>query len=54
VRAKPRRIDEPNYPVGLYAANMADTIADGIAQAGKVIGSGAAKAKMEEFVRYNA
>jgi anthranilate phosphoribosyltransferase len=43
-----------NSGVALYAANMADTIADGIAQAGKVIESGAAKAKMEEFVRYNA
>jgi anthranilate phosphoribosyltransferase len=43
-----------NSGVALYAANMADTIADGIAQADKVIESGAAKAKMEEFVRVNS
>jgi anthranilate phosphoribosyltransferase len=42
-----------NSGVALYAANMADTLAEGIAYACKVIESGAAKAKLEEFVRYN-
>ena len=42
-----------NSGVALYAANVADTIADGIARAGKAIESGAAKAKLEEFVRFN-
>ncbi|MDR2209060.1 MAG: anthranilate phosphoribosyltransferase [Azoarcus sp.] len=43
-----------NSGVALYAANIADTITDGIARADKAIESGAAKAKMEEFVRYNS
>ncbi|MDR2014862.1 MAG: anthranilate phosphoribosyltransferase, partial [Azoarcus sp.] len=43
-----------NSGVALYAANVADTIADGIARADKAIESGAAKAKLEEFVRYNS
>ncbi|MDR0563544.1 MAG: anthranilate phosphoribosyltransferase [Azoarcus sp.] len=42
-----------NAGVALYAANVTSTIAEGIARAGEVLGSGAAKAKMEEFVRYN-
>jgi len=42
-----------NSGVALYAANVADTIAEGIACAAAVLDSGAAKAKMEEFVRYN-
>jgi anthranilate phosphoribosyltransferase len=42
-----------NSGVALYAANVADTIAEGIARADKIIESGAAKAKLEEFVRYN-
>ncbi|MCL2589380.1 MAG: anthranilate phosphoribosyltransferase [Betaproteobacteria bacterium] len=42
-----------NSGVALYAANVADTIADGIACAGKMIESGAAKTKLEEFIRYN-
>ncbi|MDR2690132.1 MAG: anthranilate phosphoribosyltransferase [Azoarcus sp.] len=42
-----------NSGVALYAANVADSIADGIARARVVIESGAAKAKLEEFVRYN-
>jgi anthranilate phosphoribosyltransferase len=42
-----------NSGVALYAADVADTIADGIARADKVIESGAAKAKLEEFVWYN-
>ncbi|MCL1859915.1 MAG: anthranilate phosphoribosyltransferase [Proteobacteria bacterium] len=42
-----------NSGVALYAADVADTIADGIARADAVLCSGAAKAKMEEFVLYN-
>jgi anthranilate phosphoribosyltransferase len=42
-----------NSGVALYAANVAETIEDGIARASGVLDSGAAKAKMEEFVRYN-
>jgi len=42
-----------NSGVALYAADVADTIADGIARAAAVLDSGAARAKMEEFVRYN-
>ncbi|MCL2875983.1 MAG: anthranilate phosphoribosyltransferase [Betaproteobacteria bacterium] len=42
-----------NSGVALYAANVADTIADGIACAAEVIESGAAKTKLEEFVRFN-
>jgi len=42
-----------NAGVGLYAANAAASIADGIARARAVIESGAARAKLEEFVEYN-
>ncbi|MCL2075967.1 MAG: anthranilate phosphoribosyltransferase [Betaproteobacteria bacterium] len=42
-----------NSGVALYAANMVETIAEGIASANNALDSGAAKAKMEEFVRYN-
>jgi len=42
-----------NSGVALYAANVAASIADGIARARQVIESGAAKAKMEEFVNFN-
>ncbi|MDR2926007.1 MAG: anthranilate phosphoribosyltransferase [Azoarcus sp.] len=42
-----------NSGVALYAANVAGSIADGIARASAALASGAAKAKMEEFVRYN-
>lgn len=42
-----------NSGVALYAANMAATIADGIACASATLASGAARAKMEEFVHYN-
>ncbi|MDR1661273.1 MAG: anthranilate phosphoribosyltransferase, partial [Azoarcus sp.] len=42
-----------NAGVGLYAANVAASIADGIDRARAVIESGAAKAKMEAFVQYN-
>ncbi|MDR1855130.1 MAG: anthranilate phosphoribosyltransferase, partial [Azoarcus sp.] len=42
-----------NSGVALYAANVSASIADGIARARQVIESGAAKAKMEEFVNFN-
>ena len=42
-----------NSGVALYAANVADTIEEGIARARKVIEDGAAKAKLEEFVKYH-
>jgi anthranilate phosphoribosyltransferase len=42
-----------NSGVALYAANVADSIADGIQRARAMIESGAAKAKLEEFVQYN-
>jgi len=42
-----------NSGVALYAADVVDTIADGIARAAAALDSGAARAKMEEFVRYN-
>jgi anthranilate phosphoribosyltransferase len=42
-----------NSGVALYAANVTHSIADGIARADAVLCSGAAKTKMEEFVRYN-
>lgn len=42
-----------NSGVALYAANVTNTIADGIARALAVIETGQAKAKLEEFVRYN-
>ncbi|MDR0996577.1 MAG: anthranilate phosphoribosyltransferase, partial [Zoogloeaceae bacterium] len=40
-----------NSGVALYAANVTDTIADGIALARETIDSGAARAKAEEFAR---
>ncbi|HEY0953877.1 MAG TPA: anthranilate phosphoribosyltransferase [Roseateles sp.] len=39
-----------NAGVALYAANVADSMADGIARAREVIASGAAKAKLEQLV----
>ncbi len=39
-----------NAGVALYAANVADSMADGIARASEVIASGAAKAKLEQLV----
>jgi anthranilate phosphoribosyltransferase len=42
-----------NSGVALYTANVADSIADGIARARAAIESGAAQARLEEFVRYN-
>lgn len=40
-----------NAGVGLYAADAVPTIEEGIVKARQAIESGAAKAKMEEYVR---
>ena len=40
-----------NAGAALYVAGIADSIADGIARAREVIASGAARARMETFVR---
>ncbi|MBD5802460.1 Anthranilate phosphoribosyltransferase [Azoarcus sp. Aa7] len=42
-----------NAGVALYTANLADSIADGIVHAREVIASGAARAKLEEFLAFN-
>jgi anthranilate phosphoribosyltransferase len=42
-----------NSGVALYTANVTASIAEGIERARAVIANGAAKAKLEEFVRYN-
>jgi anthranilate phosphoribosyltransferase len=47
----PREIVTLNAGAALYAANMVDTIGEGIDRARQVIASGAARAKVEEFVR---
>jgi anthranilate phosphoribosyltransferase len=39
-----------NAGVALYAANVADSIGDGIGQARAAIASGAARRKLDEFV----
>jgi anthranilate phosphoribosyltransferase len=39
-----------NAGVALYAANLVDSIADGVARAREVLASGAARAKLEAFV----
>ena len=39
-----------NAGVALYAANVADSIGDGIAQARSAIASGAARRRLDEFV----
>jgi anthranilate phosphoribosyltransferase len=39
-----------NAGVALYAANVADSIGEGIAQARSAIGSGAARRRLDEFV----
>ncbi len=41
-----------NAGVALYAANLVDTIGDGILRAREIIESGAARAKLDEFVRF--
>ena len=40
-----------NAGAALYAANIADTIADGVDKAREALASGAARAKLDEFVR---
>ncbi|NMF97902.1 anthranilate phosphoribosyltransferase [Aromatoleum toluolicum] len=42
-----------NAGVALYTANLADSIADGIVRAREVIASGAARAKLDEFLAFN-
>jgi anthranilate phosphoribosyltransferase len=46
----PREIVIFNAGVALYAANVADSIGEGIAQARSAIASGAARRKLDEFV----
>ena len=46
----PREIVTLNAGAALYAANMVDTIGEGIDRARQVIASGAARAKVDEFV----
>ena len=41
-----------NAGTALYVANVAESIADGIGKAREAIASGAARAKLDEFVRY--
>jgi anthranilate phosphoribosyltransferase len=48
----PRDIVILNAGAALYAANVANTIQEGIALARTVIASGAAKAKLQEFVAF--
>ena len=50
VAGTPREIVVFNAGVALYAANVADSIGDGIGQARAVIASGAARRKLDEFV----
>ncbi len=46
-----REIVVLNAATALYAAGVAESIADGIAKARNVIGSGAARAKLDQFVQ---
>jgi anthranilate phosphoribosyltransferase len=48
-----REIVVLNAGVALYTANLADSIGDGVRRAREVIASGAARAKLEEFLRFN-
>ena len=48
----PREIVILNAGAALYAANRADSIGEGIALARETIASGAARAKLDEFVRF--
>ncbi len=41
-----------NAGAALYTANLADSVADGILRAREIMASGAARAKLDEFVRY--
>ena len=42
-----------NAGAALYAANVADTIAEGIERARQALASGAAKAKLAQFVAFS-
>ena len=48
----PREIVILNAGAALYAANVADSVADGIARAREAIASGAARAKLDQFVAF--
>ncbi len=48
----PRDIVVFNAGVALYAANLADSIGDGIERAREVVASGAARARLDQFVRF--
>ena len=48
----PREIVTLNAGAALYAANIAASVADGIAQAREAIASGAARAKLDAFVAF--
>ncbi|MDT3736623.1 MAG: anthranilate phosphoribosyltransferase [Denitratisoma sp.] len=48
----PREIVTLNAGAALYAANVAASVADGIARAREAIASGAARAKLDQFVAY--
>ena len=48
----PREIVTLNAGAALYAANLAQSIGDGIRRAREVIASGAAREKLEQFARY--
>jgi anthranilate phosphoribosyltransferase len=50
VAGTPREIVVFNAGVALYAANVADSIGEGISQARAAIASGAARRKLDEFV----
>ena len=52
VPGTPREIVMLNSGAALYAADLAVSIEDGIAKAREVIASGAARAKLDEFVQY--
>jgi len=41
-----------NAGAALYAANLADSISDGIKRAREAIASGAARAKLDQFVNF--
>jgi anthranilate phosphoribosyltransferase len=47
-----REIVTLNAGTALYTANLTATIGDGIAKAREVIASGAARAKVDEFVKF--
>jgi anthranilate phosphoribosyltransferase len=52
VEGTPREIVAFNSGVALYAANVAESIAEGINKAREVLASGAARAKLDAFVTH--